>query len=395
MLTTREASTPSRRAIRKAASNGTPISSCESFATEIQCTLACNYGQAERVPADSSRRMDGPTLTMICVTQRVLSSIFLSALLLAAQSGAAEPAWGAARNWEQEEARPSKGDVRLHVDLKRAQKAAEHGDQAEAAGHIEEALLYYQEATYYAPREARYIAKEAALRSKLVRSHVEVAERAAIEGRMEKATEERRKALHVDPGNTIVAERLTQMNSMEDEPPTNAQLEMTGLPKLQPQSDKQDLDLRGETKSVYEELGARFGVKASFDPDVAGRQVRLQVENVDFYTALMLLGTQTGTFWRALNPTLIFVAPDNPEKRKQYAPEGQQIFPLTASVAPDEMTELLRVLRDITGATHLELDTRSRSITMRDTPEKLALAGQLIQEVEKARGEVLLDIELL
>ena len=332
---------------------------------------------------------------MMRVTQRVLGTICLSVLLLAAQSAAWIPALGATGAWAQEEAQPTKGDVRLHVDLKRAQKAAEHGDQAEAAGRIDEALLYYQEATHYAPRDARYIAKEAALRSKLVRAHVEVAERAALEGRMEKATEELRKALHIDPGNTIVAERLTQMNSMEDEPPTKAQLEMTGLPKLQPKSGKQDLDLRGETRSVYEELGARFGIKASFDPDVAGRQVRLRVENVDFYTALMLLGTQTGTFWRALNPTLIFVAPDNPQKRKEYVPEGQQVFPLPASVAPDEMTELLRVLRDITGATHLELDTRSRSITMRDTPEKLAMAGQLIQEVEKARGEVLLDIELL
>ncbi|HEX4538380.1 MAG TPA: FG-GAP-like repeat-containing protein [Candidatus Acidoferrum sp.] len=329
------------------------------------------------------------------VTERLFSSICLFALLLAARSEAGNPALGAARAAEQEEARPSKGDVPLHVDLKRAQKAAEHGDQAEAAGHIEEALLYYQEATHYAPRDARYIAKEAALRSKLIRTHVDVAERAALEGRMEKATEELRKALHIDPGNTMVAERLTQMNSMEDEPPTRAQLEMTGLPKLQPKSGKQNLDLHGETRAVYEELGARFGIKASFDPDVAGRQVRLRVENVDFYTALMLLGTQTGTFWRALNPTLIFVAPDNPEKRKQYAPEGQQIFPLPASVAPDEMTELLRVLRDITGATHVELDTRSRTITMRDTPERLAVAGQLIHEVEKARGEVLLDIELL
>ena len=68
---------------------------------------------------------------------------------------------------------------------------------------------------------------------------------------------------------------------------------------------------------------------------------------------------------------------------------------LPASVAPDEMTELLRVLRDITGATHLELDTGSRSITMRDTPARLELAGQLMKEVEKARGEVLLEIELL
>src|SRR3984893_12612414 len=281
--------------------------------------------------------MDGPTLTMIRVTQRVLGAICLFALLFPAPSGAKNGEWSAARAWEQEEARPAKSDVPLHVDLKREQKAAEQGAQAEAAGHIAEALFYYHEAAHYAPREARYIEKEAALRSKLVRSHVDTAERAALEGRMEKATEELRKALHIDPGNTIVAERLTQMNSMEDEPPTKEQLEMTGLPKLQPKSGKQALDLRGETKSVYEELGARFGIKASFDPDVAGRQVRLRVENVDFYTALMLLGTQTGTFWRALNPTLIFVAPDNPEKRKEYAPERQQLFPLPASVAPDGM----------------------------------------------------------
>src|SRR6202045_3807126 len=220
--------------------------------------------------------MDRPTLTMILrVTQRLFSSICLFALLLAARSEAGNPA-GAPRAAEQEEARPSKGDVPVHVDLKRAQKAAQHGDQAEAAGHIEEALLYYQEAAHYAPRDARYLAKEAALRSKLVRSHVDLAERAALEGRMEKATEELRQALHIDPGDTVVAERLTQMNSMEDEPPTKEQLEMTGLPKLQPKSGKQALDLRGETKSVYEELGARFGIKASFDPDVAGGQMRVR-----------------------------------------------------------------------------------------------------------------------
>jgi len=179
---------------------------------------------------------------MIRVRQRVLGSIFLSALLFPAQSEAWSPAWAAARTGEQEEAQPTKGEVPLHVDLKRAQKAAERGDQAEVAGHLEEALLHYQEAVHYAPREARYIAKEAALRSKLVRSHVDVAERAALEGRMEKATEELRKALHIDPGNTMVAERLTQMNSMEDEPPSKEQVEMTGLPKLQPKSGKQDLD---------------------------------------------------------------------------------------------------------------------------------------------------------
>jgi tetratricopeptide (TPR) repeat protein len=322
---------------------------------------------------------------MTAVTPRQLASLILSALLLVTPI------------YAQEQAKPAKGEPRieLHTDLKRAQKAAERGDQAEAEGKLDQALLHYQEAVYYAPKELKYALKEAALRSKLVRTHVDTAEKAALEGRMERATEELRKALLIDPHNTIVAERLGQMKSMDDEPPSKVQLEITGLPKLQPKSGKQDLDLRGETKSVYEDLAARFGVKASFDPDVTAHEVRLRLHDVDVYTALSVLGTQTGTFYRALNPTLIFVTNDNPEKRKQFAPEAQQVFSLPASVAPDEMTELLRVVRDITGATHIELDTRSRTITIRDTPAHLALAGHLIQEVEKARGEVLLDIELL
>jgi hypothetical protein len=310
--------------------------------------------------------------------------------------GALGPAGREAAAAAQEEAVQHKGQLTVHVDLKRAQKAEERGDEEQAAGKDEDALLHYQEATYYAPKDESYALKEAAMRSKIVSKHVDAAEEAALEGRMVKATEELRLALKIDPGNTIVAERLLQMKSMDDEePPTKAQMEVIGLPKLQPTPGKQNLDLRGETRIVYGELAARFGIKASFDPDVMGRQVRLRVQDVDFYTALSLLTTQTGTFWRALNPTLIFVAPDTPEKRKEFQPEAQQVFSLPAAVAPDEMTELLRVLRDITGATHVELDTASRTITMRDTPAHLAVAGQLLHEVEKSRGEVLLDIELL
>jgi hypothetical protein len=339
--------------------------------------------------------------TMIWVTKRFIACTSLCALVFAGPSYGkglgADPgsasAWAAA----QEEATVAKGEKSfpVHVDLKRALKAAEHGDRAAEAGHLEEALLYYQEAVHFAPKDEGYVEKETAVRSQIVRMHVAAAEKAAVEGRMEFATDELAKALRIDPGDAMVAERLTQMNSMKDEPPTKEQLEITGLPKLQPKSGKQDLDLRGETRSVYEELALRFGIKASFDPDVTGRPVRLRVQDVDFYTAMTLLGAQTGTFWRALSPTLIFVTPDSPEKRKEYAPEAEAAFPLPAAVAPDEMTELLRVLRDITGTTHIELDTRSRTITMRDTPEKLEVAEKLIQEVEKARGEVLLDIELL
>jgi Flp pilus assembly secretin CpaC len=283
----------------------------------------------------------------------------------------------------------------VRPDPKRAQKAAERGDKAEAAGRFEEALAAYEEAARYAPQDAAVVERGVALRSKLVRAHVEAAERDAWAGHLDQATEELGAALQVDPGNTIVEERLTQLKTMDDEPRAGTATAISGLPRLQPRAGKRNLDLRGDTKTVYEQLAGLFGIKVTFDPDINIRNVRLHVDNVDFYTGMTLLGTQTGTFWRPLNPALIFVAPDTPEKRRLYAMVAEQTFPLSAAVGPEDVTEILRVLRDITGATRIDLDTRSRTITMRDTPERLALAGELIQQLERARGEVMLEIELL
>jgi Flp pilus assembly secretin CpaC len=315
-------------------------------------------------------------------TIRLSTSLLLS-LLLCGQAPAQAPA------------PPQLQAPVVRPDPKRAQKAAERGDKAAAAGHFDEALAAFEEAARYAPQDAAVVERGVALRSKLVRAHVEAAERDALGGHLDQATEELGAALQVDPGNTIVAERLTQFKTMADEPRAGPAAAISGLPRLQPQAGKRNLDLRGDTKTVYEQFAGLFGIKVTFDPDINVRSVRLHVDDVDFYTGMTLLGTQSGTFWRPLNPTTMFVAPDTPEKRRLYAMVAEQTFPLSAAVGPEDVTEILRVLRDITGATRIDLDTRSRTITMRDTPERLALAGELIQQLERARGEVMLEIELL
>jgi hypothetical protein len=319
---------------------------------------------------------------MLMRTIRLSTSLLLS-LLLCGQAPAQTPA-------------PPQLQAPLErPDPKRAQKAAERGDKAEAAGHFDEALAAYEEAGRYAPQDAAVVERGVALRSKLVRAHVEAAERDALAGLLDQATEELGAALRVDPGNTIVAERLAQVKTMENEPRAGPAAAISGLPRLQPQAGKRNLNLRGDTKTVYEQLAGLFGIKVTFDPDLNVRNVRLHIDNVDFYTSMTLLGAQSGTFWRPLNPAVMFVAPDTPEKRRLYAMVAEQTFPLSAAVGPEDVTEILRVLRDITGATRIDLDTRSRTITMRDTPERLALAGELIQQLERARGEVMLEIELL
>jgi len=319
---------------------------------------------------------------MLMRTIRLSTSLLLS-LLLCAQAPAQAPATS-----------QTQGPM-VRPDPKRAQKAVERGDKAQAAGNLDEALLAYEEAARYAPQEGYVLERGAALRSRLVRAYMEAAERDALAGRLTEATDDLVAALRIDPSNKVVGERLAQLKAMDDglraKPPSG----ISGLPRLHPQTGKHNLNLRGDTKTVYEQFAGLFGVKASFDPDLVVRTVQLRVDDVDFYTGMSLLGTQSGTFWRPVNPSLLFVAPDTPEKRRQYGLEAEQTFALSAAVGPEDVTEMLRVLRDITGGARIDIDTRSRTITMRDTPERLALAGQLIEQLERARGEVMLEFEFL
>jgi type II secretory pathway component GspD/PulD (secretin) len=283
----------------------------------------------------------------------------------------------------------------VKLDPKQAQKAVERGSKAETEGRLEQALAYYDEAARYAPQEVTVVSRGATLRSRLVREHVEAGERYALAGNMQAATRELGAALLLDPGNDIVMERLAQMNTMVETPDEKLDLPIEGLPRLQPQIAKHSFNVKSDASNVYEQVAGAYGIKAAFDPDFVSRSVKFRADNVDFYRAMSLLESQTGSFWRPLNPTLIFVTAETPQKRKDYGVQAEQTFALPASVGPEEMTEALRLVREITGANRLSLNARNRSITMRDSPEKLALAGALIRDLERARSEVLMEIELL
>src|SRR3984893_13094993 len=284
----------------------------------------------------------------------------------------------------------------VRPDAKRAQKLLEAGEKAEADGRIDEALVAYDEAARFAPQNRALVGRGAALRSRLIREHVDRAEQLALAGKLPEAKEELNTAMRIDPGNKIVAERYAEMESIRHDEPALATTEIPGLPRLKLQTGRRNLDLRGDTRTAYEEVAKAFGVKAVFDPDLVPRQLQhMHLDNVDFNTVVSILGSTTGTFWRPLNSELMFVAVDTTEKRRQYGLQVEQTFPLPSSASPEEMTELLRMLREITGATRIDLDTSTHTITMRDSPERLALAAELIHQIDRARGELMLEIELL
>ena len=119
------------------------------------------------------------------------------------------------------------------------------------------------------------------------------------------------------------------------------------------------------------------------------------MNDLDFFTAMRLLEEMTGTFWRPLTKHLFFVAQDTSQKRKEYGVSVVRTILLPASATPDQLTEMLRMVREVTGITRSDLDTRSRTLTLRASPQALAVASSLIEDLEKPVGELVLEIEVL
>ena len=281
-------------------------------------------------------------------------------------------------------------------DPKRARKLAELGSKEEAAGQYTEALAAYEEAARYAPFDVTIVNLEVSLRSRLVRGYMDEAERRAIAGDLDMATQQLATALHLDPANSIVQERLQQMELMKGDskelPPQEPPI---GLPQLKPNHTRQNFRMQADLRTVFEQVVLAYGLKAAFDPDLPSRAVKLRLEDADFETAMKVLTAETGTFWHALNEQLIFVAADTAEKRRAFEPVIEQTFYLPASTGSTEMTEVVRTVRDLTGAQRIQQSAASHSVTIRDTIPRVRLAGALINNLEKAPGEVLLEIDLL
>ena len=280
-------------------------------------------------------------------------------------------------------------------DKGRARKAYETGRRAEQGGDWKAEFAAYSEAATYDPSNREYRMLREHARFQVIQSLVDRAERQAIAGDVSGARALLTEALSIDPNYVVARERLAELTPqpVEVEPARGPRL--GGLPRLNLAAGTHAFDYRGTTRGAYEELGRQFGVKMVFDGDLVDRSLRFQVPALDFDTAVMVLARQTRTFTRVVDSQTMFVTEDTAQKQRDYTLEVEKQLPLPASVTTDEMNETVRMIREMTGITRTQLNTATRTLTVRSNEQNVALAQTLLQQIEQPRGELMLDIEIL
>ena len=247
------------------------------------------------------------------------------------------------------------------ADAKKAKASYEEGLRAEQRLNWDAALAAYSDAANWDPNVKEYLLHLAIAKSRIVQKKVDAAERDAVSGRLDAARRELLDASSIDPSNKTVQERIVELTAAEpervreiDEP------EIMGEPQPRIPARQAEFRLsRGDTPGGVSAVGLAIwcGRLRRSSGDLHARTVRFQVTDVDFPTAARLLGDMTATFWRPLTSRLFFVTDNTPQKRKEYDASVVRTILLPSSETPEQMTEMLRMVRDITGITRSDLDT--------------------------------------
>jgi len=79
------------------------------------------------------------------------------------------------------------------------------------------------------------------------------------------------------------------------------------------------------------------------------------------------------------------------EKRREYEEEVVRTFYLSNA----DLKETMDLLRIVLDARRISPVTGTNALAMKDTPERITAAARILSAIDKARPEVLIDVELL
>src|SRR5206468_9246352 len=149
------------------------------------------------------------------------------------------------------------------------------------------------------------------------------------------------------------------------------------------------------SKVAFETLAELAGFNVIFDPDFRGTRIPIELNKVDIYEALDILALQTRSFWKPVNKGTILISPDNQTKRRDYEELVLKTIYLTNSVTSTEITEAITALRTLLNMRYLAQSTAMNAIIIRDTADRIAIAEKIIEDLDKAKPEVVVDAMLL
>src|SRR5215472_5429221 len=288
-----------------------------------------------------------------------------------------------------------------------ADLAFRSGRTDEAQSQWDSAVKQYARAVELAPENKMYRMSLQHAKQKAAEQHFEKGKLYLTSGEPQLAVIEFEQTVALNPENDYATLELSrarqQLADWEKERAQPGHIERLRqetkaaraiLPILEPTS-KRPISLNfpqpRPIKQIYLALGQAAGINVIFDPALKDDQATIMLSNVSFKSALETLIRQENHFYKVVDSHTILIAADTPANRKTY----EDLVIRTFYLSNGDVTEVANSIRALLGSVHVSINKQENAITIRDTADKVAVAQRVIEQNDKEKGEVVVDVELL
>ena len=283
------------------------------------------------------------------------------------------------------------------------------GEDAEARQKYVEAYEFFKQAYDLKPKDLRYRTSFERIRFEAAATLVHEGQKLRDDGKLDEAVAAFRRALEIDPSLFMAKQELEHtQKTIEDQrnppqqpagPPSGLERRVRELPgpvELAPISNIPiTVKLTDKSDTVYRTIGQLAGINVLLDPDYIPKPIKVELNGVTLEDALEITALESKTFWRPVTPNTIFVAQDNIAKRKELEQSVLKTFYLTNLSAPTELQDVVNAIRAVLDVTRVQQLLSQNALIVRGTPDQIALAQKLVEDLDKARPEVIIDIAVM
>jgi general secretion pathway protein D len=296
----------------------------------------------------------------------------------------------------------------LAVGCPKGKEDYQQGRKAENLQDYDAAYDFYQKALKNEPENAEYQIKFNQARFEASAFHVKAGVKLRERGDLEGAAGEFQRALAIDPSSPIaeqelrkVAETIGERNHAEEvaaeagagpAPPALA----SQPPEIKPLSRAPiSLHMSNDAKIVFDTIGKLAGLTIVYDPDFPARRIPVDLTNVTLEQALEIVSLESKAFWKPVTENIIYVVPDQPQKRRDYEEQVVRTFYLSNTVQAQDLTEIVTGLRQLLDLKRIQQLNAQNAIIIRASPDQLAIAEKMIRDIDKAKPEVVIQVQVL
>lgn len=278
-----------------------------------------------------------------------------------------------------------------------AGKLYKQGRKAEKAGDIVTAYLLYSRAAALDPNNPKYwshslaLRREATLQAKTLPTNTMAPDPAMAPAGTATAEPAPPEPASAEPAGPPLLDETIPAKELEEAKHLLAPPELSGQPG------RRAVDLRGDPRSLFEQVSRLFGLDVIFDGDYPPSQppIRLRLESADYREALRALELLTNSFISPLSGKLMIVAKDTPQKRQDLEQNMAALIPIPEPMNTQEVEEAARSVQQIFEIRRFAIDQGRRLVMMRDRVSKVRPAQMLFFQLLRYRSQVTIEVDFL